>query len=102
MPAIKTKPATKESSAIVQEHPDALVPLQPENAEEQDEPVLDANVIMKHITDSDGNIALEPCAAAKTATLKAAPAKPSMKEIDIKLKKVQGVLAGQRPRRRVL
>ena len=88
MPAIKKKPAAKESNAIVQENAetpddpaldaDASAPVQPENAENHDEPVMYADTIMNQITDSEGNLKLEPYSAAKAAALNAALAKPNM------------------------
>ena len=102
MPAPKKKPAAKESNAIVQENAetpdepvldaDANVLVQTENAESHNEPVMDADTIMNQITDSEGNIKLNPYSAAKAAALNAALAKPNLKELDIKLEKARASL----------
>ena len=112
MPATKKKPAAKESNAIVQQNAetpdepaldaDASAPVQPEDAENHDEPVIDADAIMNQITDSEGNIKLDPYSGAKAAALNAALAKPNLKELDIKLDKFRASLPDKSLPRRVL
>ncbi|MFM7988495.1 MAG: hypothetical protein ACKPKO_55200, partial [Candidatus Fonsibacter sp.] len=60
---------------------DENVPVQPEREENHDEPVMDADAIMNQITDSEGNIRLEPYSAAKTSALNSELAKPNLEEL---------------------
>ena len=53
---------------------------------------MDADTIMNQITDSEGNIKLNPYSAAKSAGLNAALAKPNLKKLDIKLEKLRASL----------